>query len=138
MKYTMEQLSNMNEKGTGFRGLTGLRVLSAGDGHCIVELEIEEKHLNPLGTVHGGCLYTLADEAGGIASATAGGVGPTISGDMYFMRSLVGAKHLRAEARLIKAGKRIRVAEVVITDEKGNEACKCVLQYMDLGLLNVD
>ena len=42
------------------------------EGYCKGELEVTDQHMNPLGTVHGGCLYTLADTVAGFAAASCG------------------------------------------------------------------
>ena len=55
---------------------------------------MDDRHLNPLGTVHGGCLYTLADTVAGFAAASCGFEGPTLSGNMYFLRPTMGVKKL--------------------------------------------
>ena len=82
---------------------------------------MDDRHLNPLGTVHGGCLYTLADTVAGFAAASCGFEGPTLSGNMYFLRPTMGVKKLTCESRVVKNGKRIRVVEatsMVIMDRK--------------------
>lgn len=38
-----------------------MKVISAGDGKCDVEMKVEEEHTNILGTLHGGCTATLVD-----------------------------------------------------------------------------
>ena len=48
----------------------GITLVDVGDGWARVELEPQEWQYNPLGTVHGGILSTLADTALGIAVNT--------------------------------------------------------------------
>ena len=40
---------------------------SAGGGECVMSLEADERHENPMGTLHGGILCDLADAAMGMA-----------------------------------------------------------------------
>jgi len=127
-----KQVQRLEGSSDLFRNLIGLEILEADIGYCKGRLVIERHHMNPLGTVHGGCLYTIADTIGGVASATVGNPGPTISGDMYFMHTTGEAKELICEGRVIKNGTKIRVVESVITDENGVMMAKCILQYMDL------
>ena len=47
--------------------LIGIERRSFGDGKCTMEMEVEERHSNPMGTVHGGILCDLADAAMGMA-----------------------------------------------------------------------
>jgi acyl-coenzyme A thioesterase PaaI-like protein len=50
---------------------------------------------------------------------------------MYFMRPVMGMKKLTCEARVIKNGKRIRVVEVNVYGDHGEEVARCILEYMD-------
>ena len=92
----------------------------------------DDRHLNPLGTVHGGCLYTLADTVAGFAAASCGFEGPTLSGNMYFLRPTMGVKKLTCESRVVKNGKRIRVVEATIYGDNGQEISRSLLEYMDM------
>ena len=53
-----------------FAELLGMRAKSVGDGRARFELEVEAKHLNPNGTLHGGVIYSLADSAKAPRSST--------------------------------------------------------------------
>ncbi len=92
-----------------FSGAAGLEILDVGRGYCKGRIRIDERHMNPLSTVHGGVLYTMADTIAGMAAATAGNPGPTVSGDMYFMRPATGCEEIFCEAKVIKRGSHINV-----------------------------
>ncbi len=47
--------------------LLGIDLVTAGDGLCTMKLEAQERHSNPMGTLHGGILCDLADAAMGMA-----------------------------------------------------------------------
>lgn len=49
---------------------TGIMPVGAGDGWAEFELEPAEWHYNPIGSVHGGILSTIADSALGCAVQT--------------------------------------------------------------------
>ncbi len=98
----------------GFAMHIGIKATDVDDGYCRAELKVEPHHINPLGSVHGGCLYALADTAGGIAARTKGAGGPTASGSMNFLRSTRNADKLIAEAHVIKSGRSITVSEISI------------------------
>lgn len=51
----------------GFAGWIGIAGITSGQGGARLELETEERHLNPAGTLHGGVLATLVDTAMGQA-----------------------------------------------------------------------
>ena len=46
-----------------FADLIGFETSNQGEGVCINELTIEEKHFNPHGIVHGACLLYTSDAA---------------------------------------------------------------------------
>ena len=50
-----------------FADLMGLKVTRTDDGYSLVTLEVQEKHLDPQGSAHGGVAYALADT--GMAAA---------------------------------------------------------------------
>jgi uncharacterized protein (TIGR00369 family) len=82
-----------------------------------------EFHHNPLGTVHGGVLATLLDSAAGCAvhSTLPAGTGYTsLDLSVRFVRPLVaGAGAVRAEGRVLAAGRRTAVAEATVVDGRG-------------------
>ncbi len=47
--------------------LIGFDVVEAGGGECTMRLEAQERHANPMGTLHGGILCDIADGAMGMA-----------------------------------------------------------------------
>lgn len=115
-----------------FIELLGIRIVDIDEGYCRGEMPIESKHLNPLGTVHGGCLYTIADTIGGFAASSLGMPGPTLSGNMYFLKPTIGVKQLTCEAHVIKNGKRVRVSDVAIYGDNGEEIARALFEYMDV------
>jgi len=49
----------------GLGRLLGMRPGTIGDGRCSWSLTVGPDHLNPYGTVHGGVVYALVDQAMG-------------------------------------------------------------------------
>lgn len=96
-KEMQEKLMGEIKRSDKFIELIGIKIIEADEGYCKAELEVDDRHLNPLGTVHGGCLYTLADTVAGFAAASCGFEGPTLSGNMYFLRPTMGVKKLTCE-----------------------------------------
>lgn len=111
-------LAMMNEKSGGFNKHNGIKVTDIGEGSCVVEAELCDEALNPMGNAHGGFVYSLCDVASGIASAMSGKPGVTLSGNIYFLHASKGAK-LRCEGKVIKNGGSIVVAETCVFDETG-------------------
>ena len=96
----------------------GLYVIEQSVGHCKVRLDVKKEHMNPIGSVHGGALFTMADEACGIAASTTGGVCTTVDSHIEFLNAAIGVEYLTAEAKPKKIGKKIRSFIVEIKDEK--------------------
>ena len=44
-----------------FAGFVGIELLEAGAGRATARLDLRDHHLNGLGLVHGGAIFTLAD-----------------------------------------------------------------------------
>lgn len=103
-----------------FAKYVGIRTIEQGYGQCKVRLDIQKDHMNPIGSVHGGTVFTMADVASGIAASTTGGLCTTVSSHIEFLNAALNVEYLIAEAKAKKIGKKIRTFTVDITDEKEN------------------
>ena len=91
------------------------------DGFGIVEVELTEEHRNVWGIPHGGILFAMADSASGLAaSSVCGGHIVTSGSSVNFIFASQSAQHLRAEARVIKAGHALAVVQTEVYDQDGN------------------
>ncbi|WP_368744423.1 PaaI family thioesterase [Desertibaculum subflavum] len=83
----------------------------------------DRRYLNPIGTVHGGWVATLLDSCMTCAvhaTLPAGQACTTVEMKVNFVRPLSEAiGEVRAEGRVIHAGKTISTAEGKLTDAKG-------------------
>ncbi|GEC02904.1 hypothetical protein SSP24_05590 [Streptomyces spinoverrucosus] len=103
-----------------FSRLLGARIVAFGDGAATLELDIREDLLQHYGSVHGGVLGYAADNALTFAAGTvANGRLITAGYTIDYLRPAVGTL-LRAEARVVRAG-RTRVV------------CRCDLFTLDGG-----
>lgn len=73
---------------------------------------------NPFGSVHGGCLFALADSVAGHNIAAAGRLSVTLNGSVNFLHPALG-EEVRCRSRIRKLGKKISVIEVEAEDEQG-------------------
>jgi acyl-CoA thioesterase len=62
-----------------FATSSGMRLVELRPGYAKTCLQVEERHLNSIGTVQGGAIFTLADFAFGAAVKTGGKIAPAIS-----------------------------------------------------------
>ena len=100
--------------------LLGLMITRSGTGRSTIEFEASGRFANPMGTLHGGVLCDLADAAMGVAYSSTlaeGETFTTIELKMNFLRPVWNAK-LRAEARVVRAGKVVGLIECDILDER--------------------
>ena len=109
---------------------TDIEPVDVGEGWAEFTLTPAEWHLNPMGTVHGGMLATLADTALGCAVQTrlAAGVGYTsLDLTIKFTRAATvegGALTCRADVTSI--GRRVAAAEARVVDGTGRLVAQAV------------
>ena len=114
--------------------LIGFHPVSAGNGEAVFEMQADERHWNPMGTLHGGILCDIGDAAMGFAFASTLAEGEsftTLEIKMNFLRPIWKAK-LRAAGRVVKKGKKIGLVECDVTDEKGNLVARASSTCMTL------
>jgi acyl-CoA thioesterase len=116
MRIDIEKLMAERNHQNRFGNLLDIRILEYREGYAKGSMPVKPDFLNPLGTVHGGCLYSLADSVGGCACATFGKIAPTVSGDLHSLRPACGFDSLVAVATVVKHGRSLAVYEVTITD----------------------
>ncbi|MGE3407574.1 MAG: PaaI family thioesterase [Pirellulales bacterium] len=114
--------------------LIGFTMKSVESGRAIFEMEADERHHNPLGTLHGGIYCDLADAAMGFAYASTLGEGETfttIELKINFLRAVRKAT-LIAEAKVVKAGSTLGYVECEVKDQTGNLVAKVSSTCMKL------
>lgn len=107
------------EKGTDFRIAVGVRFLEREIGYAKAEMDILPWHLNPLGIIHGGCLFTLADTTSGASALGRGGRVSTVNGSINYLKAGKNTTKIVAEAHEIKYGRTLSVCEAKIFNDKG-------------------
>jgi uncharacterized protein (TIGR00369 family) len=101
--------------------LVGFTLKVIEPGHAVFEMDADERHHNPMGTMHGGIYCDLADAAMGYAYAATlveGESFTTVELKINFLKAVRKAK-LTAEARVIKAGSSIGYVECDVKDQDG-------------------
>lgn len=99
-----------------------MRGIAAEYGKIVFEATADERHLNPLGGVHGGFAATVMDSVTGCAVHTVlePGVGyGTVDLSVKMLRAVPTNKLLVAEGRVIHIAKSIGVAEGTLKDQEG-------------------
>jgi len=103
--------------------LVGWTVRSAEAGRALIELLPAEYHYNPFGSVHGGLLCSLVDEAIALAVASslpAGVAATTLEMKVNFVRPIRAETGLiRCEGETLYVGGRIATAQARVLDALG-------------------
>ena len=89
-----------------------------GPDFSVVEAELRPESLNPLGMAHGGFVYSMCDVASGVLASGIERRGVTLSANMQYLRPSRG-KSLRAEAKIIKNGRKVLFIETNVYNDEG-------------------
>ena len=97
----------------------GMEILDIRKGYVRVKVKKKRELENIYGDMHGGCLYTIADNMAGLAAGTHGYYVTTINGSMQYLKAARDTEYVICEADVIKPGKRISVVRAEIRDADG-------------------
>lgn len=93
----------------------GMRLAELGDGWARGELQLEERHRNPMGIVHGGVYCTMMDQVAGTAACTRGSICRTVNCEVRFLAPAQGG-HLTSHAEAVRMGRSIAVIRAWVED----------------------
>ena len=100
--------------------LIGVVVEEGGDGASVATMVAEERHSNPMGTIHGGILCDLADAAMGVAlfsTLEPGESFTTLELKINYLRPFWTGK-LIARGRIVHRGKTVAMVECDVFDDQ--------------------
>lgn len=100
-----------------FAAANGIRLVEASPGRAVAEMEVAASHLNAVGVVHGGALFTLADFSFAVACNCGGTLSLAVNTTMNFVRP-VTAGRLRAVCEQVADGK-LASYQAKIFDQEG-------------------
>lgn len=102
--------------------LIGFAPTRIQDGQAVFEMETDERHANPMGTLHGGILCDIVDAAMGMAFASTLAEGETFTTlelKVNFLKAVWKTK-LTATARVVKRGRTVGLVEGEVRDAEGD------------------
>ena len=114
--------------------LLGFVLKAIEPGRAVFEMQVDERHHNPMGTLHGGIYCDLADAAMGYAYAATLSDGEsftTVELKINFFRPVRQGK-LVAEAKVVKAGSTLGYIECDVKDDKGKLVARSASTCMKL------
>ena len=102
----------------GFAAESGMRLVELRPGFAKTSLQVEQRHMNNVGMVHGGAIFTLAAFAFGAAAKTGGKVAVGVNTSLSFLQSSRSGT-LYAEATEISRSRKLSVCTVRVTNDAG-------------------
>lgn len=96
--------------------------MEEGSGEASIEITISPMHLNPMGTLHGGVISTLADVSMGLAIRTLGRIGVTVNLNTNFLAPGNLGQKIVARGKVVHQGNTLISTECTITREEENLA----------------
>ena len=106
--------------GDRFATVNGMTIEEMEDGRCVCRARVREEHRNALGGIMGGFLFTLCDFAYAVCINNAHRPCTGMDADIRYLNASKGSE-LTAEARLLKDGRTVITAQVIVTDEFGKQ-----------------
>jgi acyl-CoA thioesterase len=102
-----------------FASHTGITLVDLRPGFARAQLAVQDQHLNGVGIVQGGALFTLADFAFAGAANSHGRVAVAVDASISFVKATTSGV-LTAEAVEEAVSERISTCLVRVTDETGD------------------
>ncbi len=95
----------------------GIEILEIRTGYVFSRVKTKKELENIYEDMHGGCLYTIADNMAGIAASTCGFYVTTVNGSIQYLRAGRNTEYIFCRAEVIKQGKTITAVHVELTDD---------------------
>lgn len=114
--------------------LIGFRLACVEPGRAVIEFEADERHANPMGTLHGGVLCDVADAAMGMAYAAGldeGETFTTLELKINFLKPIWRGK-LTATGQVVTAGRTVGLVECDVHDDKERLVARATSTCMTL------
>lgn len=109
----------------------GFQLERAEWGRAVFHMPVHDRHKQVMHAVHGGVLAMIADTAGGFAAflaAPAGARVVTIEMKINFLESVEHGE-IKADARVLRQGRRVSVVDCEVTDQDGRLVGKALMTF---------
>jgi uncharacterized protein (TIGR00369 family) len=116
----LKRLARYFDEEVTFSRHIGARVEEVEPGRSIIYIDVEDIHLNGVGTLHGGVYASLIDNAMGLSVLALVGVRTaTIQMNVHFLGA-VGGGRITCESEVLHRTRRTATAEARVRDADGN------------------
>ena len=101
----------------------GMELIELEETYAVAQMRITKEHLNFMGTLHGGTLFTLADVVAGTAISATGQNCVTLNSSINYIRA-VNEGIITAKAEVVHRGRTTGVCDVKIYSQESKLLCK--------------
>ncbi len=119
-----------------FTDFLDLRIATRHEDGVTVECALKDIHYNPDGSLHGGLIASIADEAVWCAiddKFRNTRYATTTELKVNYLRAVSASEKLTARTRMLKTGRTLCVGSVELTDDRGALCAFATVTYMLLG-----
>ena len=97
----------------------GIKIIESSPGYAKCAMKVTDKHINGLGTIMGGAVFTLADYTFSVAANNHGNIAVSLNAFISFIRACKEGT-LYAVATETSRTRSTGIYQVTVTDESGN------------------
>ena len=128
-----EEFDRIMREEPGFIKEMGMELVELEEGYCKGKIVLSQKHNNPMGTVHGGLIFGLADTIGGRAAMSYGDKVVTLHSNICYLNPAANTEYIEAEANVVRNGRTTAVYDVMIRTAEGVDVAKVTITYYKVG-----
>lgn len=103
-----------------YMNMLGIEFIDIKPGYAKSKMKVTPSLYNPYNSVHGGCLYSMADVTAGFAACTYGNYASTISGNMNYLRPAMNTEYIYCVGQVVRHGKKMSVYNVELFNDDGD------------------
>ena len=97
----------------------GIELTEQKEGECTGRIKIEAYHKNLHGSVHGGCLFSLADSISCYAAMTYNTIVTTLNSSINYFHPAINTEYLYCRGVVVKNGKTVCVVRAELYGDDG-------------------
>ena len=128
-----EKLLQFRNEKNAYGRFLNIKLTKIDQGYAEAVMPISDNHLNPVASVHGGCLFSIADVVASAAASSHGSAVTTLNTDFHYLRAGLNCTQIIAKAQEVKYGKRVMVYRASVYDQNDTLLAEGTFTCMSLG-----
>ncbi len=125
MEKTVDEATKAVIESDSYAAHLGARLLEIRPGYARVSLELAPCHLNFMGMIHGGVIFSLADVAFGAAANSFGKRAMALSVGIDYLAAPETMGEMTAEVELVTRAGRMGYYHMTVVDGSGKRVAGC-------------